>query len=244
MSKISSAQAAQIRDWLTTSGFHRQTGATDHPELWFREECQVRLIPQGSRTRVAIRYLNTGDGWRELAELSALRAAWPEANTMSPIELATLPRLHDHIHTLSFRRAPGGSLYREARPWAHGAKVVLQMLVGIGAVVDIVWHVIHSVAHHTGPALLVPSPAGIIGVIAYALAVAAAIELAYTLFTPGPDEALDPLMLGLSSGVLLLITDTNKHYSVTAQYSGVLIGVIALAALFLIRRYLLHDDDQ
>lgn len=35
----------------------------------------------------------------------------------------------------------------------------------------------------------------VIAVIATALAVAAALELAYTLFTPGPDEAIDPLML-------------------------------------------------
>jgi hypothetical protein len=35
------------------------------------------------------------------------------------------------------------------------------------------------------------------------LATAAAIELAYTLFTAGPDEALDPVMLGLSAALIL-----------------------------------------
>ena len=43
----------------------------------------------------------------------------------------------------------------------------------------------------------------ILGGTGVGLAAAAALELAYTLFTPGPDEALDPLMLGLSATILL-----------------------------------------
>jgi hypothetical protein len=118
------------------------------------------------------------------------------------------------------------------------------MLVGIGAAVDIGVQVARfiSVRHAT----LIPGgsdTAVVVQVIAYALAVAAAIELAYTLFTPGPDEALDPLTLGLSSGILLLITDGSLA-SVTTKFSGVLLGVLALGGLFLIRRYLMTDDEQ
>jgi hypothetical protein len=80
----------------------------------------------------------------------------------------------------------------------------------------------------------------IVSAIAYALAVAAAIELAYTLFTPGPDEALDPLMLGLSSALLLLVTKGGS--SPVARFSGVLIGVAALGALFFIRHRWITDD--
>jgi hypothetical protein len=84
-----------------------------------------------------------------------------------------------------------------------------------------------------------------VAVFASALAVAAAIELAYTLFTPGPDEALEPLMLGLSSGILFLISENaDKNLSAPAQFSAVLLGVLALGFLFVIRRYFLRDGDE
>ena len=123
--------------------------------------------------------------------------------------------------------------------------MLLQMLVGIGATLDIgiqVHRFVNDSADLIPPLL---STVIVIHVIAYALAVAAAIELAYTLFTPGPDEALDPLTLGLSSGLLLLITtDTSKELTVAMKFSGILLGVLALGILFLIRRYLLSKDEQ
>jgi len=119
------------------------------------------------------------------------------------------------------------------------------MAVGLGAVIDIAWHVEQSVSKHSGTAPFAPSIAASVLVIASALAVAAAIELAYTLFTPGPDEALDPLMLGLSSGILFLITENaNNKLSVAVQFSAVLLGVLALGVLFVIRRRLLRDDEE
>ncbi len=119
------------------------------------------------------------------------------------------------------------------------------MVVGLGAVVDIAWHVEQSVLTHSGQAPFAPSIIVSVQVIASALAVAAAIELAYTLFTPGPDEALEPLMLGLSAGILFLITEnSNDKLSVAVQFSAVLLGVLALGALFIIRNRFLHDDDE
>lgn len=162
---------------------------------------------------------------------------------MSAMELATSPQIHAHRERSSFRRAPGNWIYSHWKPGAYLVKVFLQMIVGVGAVIDIGLHVAHSVSRHAGP--LAPPTMVSIDVIAYALAVAAAIELAYTLFTPGPDEALDPLMLGLSSGILLLVTaDRGKSLTATEQFIGVLLGVIALGTLFLIRRHLLRDEDQ
>jgi hypothetical protein len=244
VSKISSCQVAAIRTWLRERGFQRAAPRADQPELWWRYECQVKLTPQGGHTRVEIRDGETDADWHDLDELVDLRATWPEATTMSPIELATLPQFYAHKQGRSFRRAPGRLLYRKSKPWAHGVKVLLQISVGIGAVVVIIWNVVHSFPIHANSSLLASDIAVIVQLIAYALAIAAAIELAYTLFTPGPDEALDPLMLGLSSGILLLITNTDNNQSSITQFSGVLIGVIALAALFLIRHYLLDDHDQ
>ena len=242
MSTISSDQAVQVREWLTGRGFHQVEAQVGELERWFLGECLVRLAFQGGRTRVEILHGESGQGWQELGGLAELRASWPEATTMSPIELATSPQIHPHRDRLTFRRAPGSWLYRHGQPWAHAVKVLLQMIVGIGAVIDIGRHVTHSLISRTASSPLAPTIGISVKVIAYALAVAAAIELAYTLFTPGPDEALDPLMLGLASGILLLVTSDNL--SVTARYFGVLMGVLALAGLFLIRRYLLREDDS
>ena len=108
--------------------------------------------------------------------------------------------------------------------------------------VDIGMHFMHSMLTDKGWVPLAPTAAESVQIIAYALAAAAAVELAYTLFTPGPDEALDPLMLGLSSGLLLLIT--TPGLSAITQYSGVLVGVVALGGLFIIRRYLFSEDEE
>jgi hypothetical protein len=78
-------------------------------------------------------------------------------------------------------------------------------------------------------------------IITAGLAAAAAVELAYTLFTPGPDEALDPLMLGLSAGILLLVT--RPDVPVAWQFLGTVLGVLALGLLFLIRRQFLKSDE-
>lgn len=243
--KIPSDHAAEIRLWLVAHGFHKTELGAGRPEQWFLGECGVRLYHRDNGCRVKILHSGTGAGWRDLDELINMRRTWPEALTMSAIELATSPQLHVHRAGSAFLRAPGDWIYRHWKPWAYLVKILLQMVVGVGAVVDIGLHVAHSVQHHIGQAPLAPPTVASVKVIAYALAVAAAIELAYTLFTPGPDEALDPLMLGLSSAILLLVTaDKNKSLPVVEQFTGVLLGVIALGALFLIRRHLLRDEDQ
>jgi hypothetical protein len=240
VSKISSEQAAQISVWLGKAGFRVEAVEPGKPERWSRDECQVQLTYRGKHAQVQIRHRETNADWHDLDEVLDLRAEWPKAGIIPPIELATLPQLYAHKQLAFLRRAPGVWLYTRSKAWAYGIKVLLQMLVAIGAVVDIGMHVAHSVSAGTGSAPLAPPATTSIQVIAYALAVAAAIELAYTLFTPGPDEALDPLMLGLSSGLLLLITSTEE--SAVARYSGVLIGAVALALLFIVRRNLLDDE--
>jgi hypothetical protein len=66
--------------------------------------------------------------------------------------------------------------------------------------------------------------------IADALAAAALIELAYTLFTPGPDEALNPIMLGLAAALLLQIARVDE---LDPQEAGAaLLYVLGLGGLF------------
>lgn len=77
--------------------------------------------------------------------------------------------------------------------------------------------------------------------IAFALGVAAVIELAYTLFTHGPDEALDPLMLGLSAALLMQL---GKVEFFTLHQSGsAILYIIGLGALFWIRKHLAASPD-
>src|SRR5437764_13676575 len=79
------------------------------------------------------------------------------------------------------------SIYDSAKSKANTAKACVQMLIGAAAVVLTArdYFVTRPSASHA-PHLLISD-------IAVALAASAVVELAYTLCTKGPDEALDPL---------------------------------------------------
>jgi hypothetical protein len=72
--------------------------------------------------------------------------------------------------------------------------------------------------------------------IADGLAAAALIELAYTLFTPEPDEALNPIMLGLSAALLLQVARVGSFK--VEEAGAALLYVTALASLFGLRLFL------
>ncbi|HZN75667.1 MAG TPA: hypothetical protein VFC00_28890 [Micromonosporaceae bacterium] len=110
-------------------------------------------------------------------------------------------------------------------------KTVLEMIVGIVVVVGVVVRAGVDVAR-----LKVPDESVIFHVVAGGLAVVAAIELAYTLFTPGPDEVVNPLMLGLSSAFLFGLSVQARHGLTWGSGLGALLFVASLAGLFVIRR--------
>ena len=72
--------------------------------------------------------------------------------------------------------------------------------------------------------------------VGYAVAAAAVIELAYTLFTPGPDEALDPVALAVSAAILLQLGKAETFD--LRQGVAAFLYVAALAGLFAIHKYL------
>lgn len=78
---------------------------------------------------------------------------------------------------------------------------------------------------------------GILALVSKAVMVSAAIELAYMLFTPGPDEAIDPLILGIAGTALLVMSDENAAKTDSMLYDGVtvLLFVFSLAILFYLR---------
>jgi hypothetical protein len=128
--------------------------------------------------------------------------------------------------------------YVIAAPKAQYFKAALQMLVGLVAVGELARQLLIHWLHH---ATIEHVQVHVFEIIGFALAVAAAIELAYTLFTPGPDEALDPLMLGLSAALILQLGKVESFQ--WTQALAALLYITGLAVLFVVRRRLAATSD-
>jgi hypothetical protein len=128
-------------------------------------------------------------------------------------------------------REPHDWLYDALEPIARAVKILLQMAIAVVAIV-LIWRKVWD-ARHDHCANNLPQTHAILTTIAAGLAVAAAIELAYTLFTDGPDEAIDPLMLGLASALLLQLADA--HLTANDGF-GTLAYAVSLGVLFAIRQ--------
>lgn len=135
-------------------------------------------------------------------------------------------------------RINSDALYDRAKGPAKGIKTFLQMVAGVTGVAVVVVTVARD---FKGDSTAQNMTIHVLVIIATTLAVAAALELAYTLFTPGPDEAIDPLMLGLSS-ILLYLISTLTSLTWTAGIS-ILLFAIALGLLFAIRKKFIDDSD-
>jgi cellobiose-specific phosphotransferase system component IIC len=135
-------------------------------------------------------------------------------------------------------------LYDRWKSQAKSIKTIGQMIVGAATVVGVLVVVAIDATHIAdGSEGIQGLTADIFAVTAAGLAVAAAFELAYTLYTPGPDEALNPLLLGLSSAFLLLASKDDKldwQFGFAAAFVAA-----ALYGLFRIReRFALADEDE
>ena len=77
-------------------------------------------------------------------------------------------------------------------------------------------------------------------IVSIGLGAATAVELAYMLFTPGPDEAIQPVMMGIASFVLyaLSIYDNEKTSGET------LIGITILVLCIPILMYTLKKMEN
>lgn len=74
--------------------------------------------------------------------------------------------------------------------------------------------------------------------VASALAVSCGIQLAYMLITDGPDEAVDPLMLGIASTILLIISDSSAKDWTSDRSFAVVMLVVCLPVLFACSRWM------
>jgi hypothetical protein len=122
--------------------------------------------------------------------------------------------------------------YIKWEPYAYWTKATLQMLISI---IAIGFLLVRLVGHSLS------TPEDIFALISYALAAAAVVELAYALFTPGPDEALDPITLGLSA--LLLLQFARVEEFDYKEAIAALLYVLALGLLFGIRQWWSKADE-
>lgn len=68
--------------------------------------------------------------------------------------------------------------------------------------------------------------------VSLALAISCGIQLAYMLVTHGPDEAFEPVMLGIASAVLLILSKIEPDEWTVRYALGILIMIICIAILF------------
>lgn len=129
-------------------------------------------------------------------------------------------------------------LYQHLKEPAKGVKVLLQMIVGVVGVTVVLVAVLRDAL---GGTTALDSSKHALVLISVALAVAASLELAYTLFTPGPDEAVDPLILGISA-IFLYLTSAQDNLTWTGEVAVVLFA-ITLGILFAVRQHFIDGDD-
>jgi hypothetical protein len=146
-------------------------------------------------------------------------------------------------HKTKHRERKGEWLYARAQPWAYGAKVLLQMAIGASAVAGLlaVLFLGYDASAFFKPTNAPPLLADrFLAIVGSALVLAAGVELAHTLFTDGPDEAVDPLILGMSAALLLQLADVKTFDQ--GQGVAALLYTAALLLLFGVRQYFFDDD--
>lgn len=129
-------------------------------------------------------------------------------------------------------------LYAWIAPKAKPLKAVIQMAIAVLAVTRLGAYMWHGHAWWGPRFTSVDDSLGLIG---RALAAATVVELAYTLFTDGPDEVLDPLMLGISSFLIIELGQTHLTWGTGL---GLLLTAITLGLLFAVRQRFIEDAER
>jgi hypothetical protein len=85
---------------------------------------------------------------------------------------------------------------------------------------------------------------GMLELVGGALAFSASMDLAYMLYTEGPDEAVEPVILGVAATILILISATEPKDLGWHTALAVLLLAITIALLFYIREvYILRQQS-
>jgi hypothetical protein len=141
------------------------------------------------------------------------------------------------------RPKTGHALYRKYGPVAETVKIVLQFLIGMVLVLLLLAKPFCAMFPWHGLALRVQQLVALptLELVAIALAYSSGFELAYTLFTEGPDEAVEPVIMGLAAAMLLGFSKLEKIDVLDG--CGAVAFVVALAGLFVVRRLFLKPVE-
>ncbi len=137
-------------------------------------------------------------------------------------------------------------LYNFLRHYAESIKIILQMsigvILGIALLIDGFAFLLSVFGNPSKISFATFNP---LDIIAYGLFFSTGVDLAYMLFTPGPDEAIDPVMTGLAAAILLGIGNIGDISKLDIQHAIILtLAVAALAGLFATKKYLFHPSDK
>lgn len=113
--------------------------------------------------------------------------------------------------------------YRGLEPWAAFAKGCIQMGIGVilvGVIIVQAWR----------------RQANILEPVAIVLSFSAAVDLAYALFTTGPDEAIDPVIIAVAAAILFSVSTVDINHLIELSRAGAIaILVLVLGGLFVVR---------
>ena len=131
---------------------------------------------------------------------------------------------------------------------ARSVKIIFQMMIGLGLAILIVlrlwWRIKGANCAPLSTGFRLFCRLGILDLVGQALLYATGIELAYTLFTPGPDEAVEPLIMGVAATVLLGIAKTNFDTINIWFAVTIAIYVAILAVLFKVKERFIEDKKD
>lgn len=80
--------------------------------------------------------------------------------------------------------------------------------------------------------------------VAKALALSCGFQLAYMLVTKGPDEAVEPIMLGIASAILLILSDSSAREWNPEKSLAIFILIISIPILYWSSRKMKKDKDE
>jgi hypothetical protein len=125
---------------------------------------------------------------------------------------------------------PSPTPYRQAEPPARFFKSVLQMVIGVATLIAMAVQLARGWSEGR---TIVQTHQQVLELMGLALILAAAVQLLYCLYVPGPGEVLDPLALGIAAALLFQLA---KVQALDAQQAAAaILYVVALGGLLAIR---------
>ncbi len=140
----------------------------------------------------------------------------------------------------------GHPKYNDWEPVAKTIKISIQMIIGFLLVLLLTSKFSFNVFQCGYPSYLTYLKSvhslPVLEIVSAALVYSTGIELAYMLFTPGPDEAIEPLITGTAAAYLYLVSKNSRLDLETI--ASMLLFVVVIAALFFVKDAYIDRRDN